>query len=117
MRGLFEFETEDNKKLGFLFNFNAFGIVEERLNIPFDEILEKLNPTYKGPKVKIISEIFYAAALNYCDMKNIEPDFTIHDVGGWISEVGLDRAANLLTQAISTKTPKNSHPHPAKVGT
>lgn len=117
MRGLFEFEADD-KKRGFLFNFNAFAIVEERLNLQIDDILEKLSPKNKGPKVKLLMEIFYAAAINYCDYKGIEPDFGIHEVGGWVSEVGLERAGKLITEAVSTNTPKNSHPHPAeKVGT
>lgn len=117
MRGLFEFEA-DNKKRGFLFNFNAFGIVEERLNTQIDDILVKLSPKNKGPKVKLLMEIFYAAAVNYCDYKGTEVDFTIHDVGAWVSEVGLERAGKLIEEAVSTSTPKNSRPHPAqKVGT
>jgi hypothetical protein len=116
MRGLFEFES-DKKKRGFLFNFNAFGIVEERLNMQIDEILEKLSPKNKSPKVKLLMEIFYAAAVNYSEYKGAEIDFTIHDVGGWVSEVGLERAGKLIEEAVSTNTPKNSHPHPAeKVG-
>lgn len=116
MKGLFEFNDE-GKTRGFLFNFNAFGIVEERLNLQLDEILEKLGPKNKGPKVKLIAEIFYAAAANYSDMKGQEVDFTIHDVGGWISVIGLENAAHLITEAVSVKTPKNSKPHPEKVGT
>src|SRR5688572_13354402 len=115
MRGLFEFKDE-GKTRGFLFNFAAFGIVEERMGIQIDDILEKLSPKNKGPKVKLLMEIFYAAAVNYAEMKGQEMDFTIHDVGGWISEVGLDKAAKLITDAVSTKTPKNSNPHPEKVG-
>lgn len=108
MRGLFEFEIEGIKR-GFYFNFNALGILEERMNEPLDEIIKKLNDT-KKPKVKLITNFFYAGALNYCDFKGIETDFTIHHIGDWISEIGLEKAGNLIREAISVSTPKNSSP-------
>lgn len=108
MRGIFEFEI-DGVKRGFYFNFNALGIVEENTGEPIDEIIKQLNDK-KKPKVKLLANMFYAGALNYCDFRNIEPDFTIHDVGDWISEVGLVKAAELIKGAINVQTPKNSSP-------
>lgn len=108
MRGLFEFEIEGVKR-GFYFNFNALGIVEERMNQPLDEIIKQLNDS-KKPKVKLLSNFFYAGALNYCDFKEIDPDFTIHHIGDWISEIGLEKAGNLIREAISISTPKNLSP-------
>jgi hypothetical protein len=111
MRGVFEFDYE-GKKRGFYFNFNALGILEEQMNLPVDEIISQLSDgeNKNKPKVKILLEFFFAGAVNYCDAKKIEKDFTIHDVGDWISEIGLDQAGKLLMAALSSTTPKNSNP-------
>jgi hypothetical protein len=108
MRGLFEFEV-DGVKRGFYFNFNALGLLEEMVDQPIDQIINQLN-SVKKPRLKLLSNFFYAGAINYCDFKGIEKDFTIHTVGDWIGQIGLAKASELLRDAISTKTPKNSEP-------
>jgi hypothetical protein len=111
MRGVFEFDYE-GKRRGFYFNFNALGILEEHMNAPIDDLIQQLTDgAGKGkPKVKILLNFFHAGAVNYCEAKKIEQDFSIHDVGDWISEIGIDQAGKLLMQALSTTTPKNSSP-------
>jgi hypothetical protein len=115
MRGLFEFDI-DGKKRGFLVNFYTLGILEERLNKPIDEILDAFKTDKKGPKVKLLLEVFYAGALNYCEEKGIVPDFTINTVSEWVMQVGLDKASKIITEALSSSTPKNSSPHQEAVG-
>lgn len=99
----------NGKTIGFCFNFYAFGIVEEQLDKPLDEVLSILaNP--KKPKVKIISAFFYAGAVNYCEMNDILVDFKINDVGGWLEEIGIAESMKILTDALSVVKPKNLPP-------
>lgn len=110
MRGVFEFDYEGVKR-GFYFNFNALGILEEQMGIPLDDIIEQLsNNVEKKPKVKTLLNFFYAGAVNYCEAKEKAVDFKLHDVGDWISEIGLEQAGKLLMVALSSHTPKNSSP-------
>lgn len=111
MRGAFEFDYEGVKR-GFYFNFNALGILEEQMGIPIDDIIEQLSNKdgVKRPKVKTLLNFFYAGAVNYCEAKEKEVDFKLHDVGDWISEIGLEQAGKLIAVALSSHTPKNSSP-------
>jgi len=113
MRGVFEFEIE-GKKRGFHFNFMAFGVLEEMTGLDLDELISKLSG--RGAKVKLLSQFFFAGAKNYCDSRGQEVDFTINDVSDWVTEIGFDKAFQLIAEALGTKTPKNSKPHPEKVG-
>lgn len=109
MRGLFEFDYEGIKR-GFYFNFDALAILEEQENIPIDDILAQLSADDKRPKLRLMGKFFYAAALNYCEAKDIEVDFNRHNVSDWISEIGLEQAGKLLMQSLSATTPKNLNP-------
>lgn len=110
MRGIFEFEI-DGVKRGFYFNFNALALLEEMVDQPIDSIITQLNSS-KRPKLRLLSNFFYAGAVNYCDYKGIEKDFSIHTVGDWIGAIGLPKAAELLRDGISMRTPKNFSPLP-----
>lgn len=107
MKGIFEFEFE-GKQRGFYFNFNALGILEEMVDKPIDEIIEQINS--KKPKLKLLSNFFYAGAVNYCEYKGFEKDFTVHQIGDWLSTIGLEKAGKLLREAISIQAPKNLSP-------
>lgn len=108
MRGLFEFEFEGQQR-GFLINFAAFGIWEERMNTPLDELLEKIADK-KSPKIKLLLNLFYAGAVAYCEAKDKQVDFNSSDVSNWISELGIKKAGDLIKESLSTVTPKNLNP-------
>ncbi len=108
MRGLCEFEC-DGATRGFLLDFNAFSIMEEKVNLSIDDIINKIGSA-KAPKMKLILNLFYAGALSYCEYKGVEPDFKINDISRWVTELGLEKAGMLVQEAFRTNTPKNSSP-------
>lgn len=110
MRGLFEFEIE-GKQRGFLINFAAFGIWEEKNNCPLDELLARIGDP-KAPKIKLISTLFYAGAVSYCEHYEKEVDFKPADISNWLSELGIDKAGQILKESLSAVTPKNLNPLP-----
>lgn len=110
MRGLFEFEIEGQTR-GFLFDFMAFGLLEEKLDLPLDEIIARLQPK-KGeekPKKQInfILDVFYCGAVNYANYKDLPVNFKIRDVSNWVSEIGFSKAGEMITSALSAFVPKN----------
>jgi hypothetical protein len=109
MRGLHEYQI-DGVTRGFLMNFGAFAILEENTNMPFDEIVSKLAEKGGRSKVKLLSEFFFAGAINYCGYKGVQQDFSRHEVESWISEIGIGEATRIVTLSLHTSTPKNSVP-------
>lgn len=110
---IFEFDI-DGVERGFNFNFKAFSYMEEATGFALDEIIEKL--TGKGAKVDLLIKFFHSGARNYAEAKGAQIDFTENDVSDWISDIGLPKAFEMINAAVGAKTPKNSKPHPQKVG-
>lgn len=102
-----------DKTYGFLFNFYAFGIVEELLNLPLDDVLSLISDK-KKPKLKLIITILYAGAVNYKESKGEDVTFKVNDVGDWVEDIGLTDSMLILREALKVFTPKNSSPLPAE---
>lgn len=103
------------KIIGFSFTMYAFSIVEEVLNASFDDVLMDLQDNgesgkKKKPKIKIISAIMYAGAVNYCELKNLPIEFKINDVGFWLDEWGFEESMKLITEALKVMKIKNISP-------
>jgi len=107
-------EKEINGKMyGFCFNFYAFGVAEEELEMPLDKILSSLGEEEKPSKVsriKTICVLFFAAAVSYRKHKGLTVDFNVSLVGDWIHEIGYAESMSILEKALSVFKPKNIQP-------
>lgn len=125
-------EKEINgKKYGFHFNFYAWGMAEEEIGLPLDDILKVLGPDTdnKGNKIvkpsnsrlKIICSLIYIGAKNYHESKGIPIDFKVNDIGDWLEEIGFIESMKILESALKMMIPKNiaapqTEGQPAKAG-
>lgn len=66
-----------------------------------------LSAHFKAKAFTTITTVVHCAALAYCELKSIEPDFKKVDISSWIDEVGLQNFMDMVTSSIKVYEPKN----------
>jgi hypothetical protein len=101
-KGIFEFEVGDPKvKHGFKFGTLALGIAEREEDTTLDQVFKRAGFEEGGtPSVMTLLNIFYGAAIQYAEDKNLTVDFKKSTVSDWLDELGLDKVYQILADGM-----------------
>jgi hypothetical protein len=129
MKGIFEFEVEGGKKVGFKIGTFGLSVASEKEDCSLDILFRRCgfpyqdgtdsegNPKFKAdkPKLKALLHFFYGAAVHYAEDNDRPVDFKVSTVSNWLDEIGLENLNRMIKDGLNQYVPKNST-SPAKTG-
>ena len=120
MKGIFEFELEGNKKVGFKYGTYGISISCEKEGCAVDELFRRCGMPYltKGadgkpevradqPKLQSLLHLVYGAAVHYAEDNNIPVDFKVSTVSNWLDEIGEEKLKPMMVDSLTQYIPKN----------
>lgn len=104
IHGVVEFEIK-GKKRGFRNDQYGLLLAVRKDGGHYQDLMDRVE---QGDTLAFIN-LMYGMAASYCEAKSLKVDFTVNDMGDWLSELGAEKMREYFQQLFKTpEVPKNS---------
>lgn len=100
--GIEEVEIRGVKR-GFKFGPRSVALAEREDGCAAGQLFTKMAA---GDQLAVLN-MFYGAALDYCNVNKLKVDFNSSEVADWVFEIGLEKSMDILTKGLNTYSEKN----------
>lgn len=111
IHGVVEFDVQ-GKKRGFRNDQYGLLIAVRKDGGNYKDLMDRVE---KGDTLAFV-HLMYGLAASYCEARSLKVDFTVNDMGDWLTEIGSEKMREYFQQLFRVpEVPKNS-PSPQETG-